>query len=358
MRTHILHHWKCIIYAFFFFLQSSTFAQTEDLKDWNFGIQEVELNYAGFPDLNAEEKAEYATLKHRLQAEVIAQHKKGYEALGELLGWFNDFHLRCGMYTELYMKRKQPNYGEIEYNPCPFWRKIDELTFLIRFPSCEMDDSTATWVEKSITAFLASRCEYLILDIRGNGGGRDNTYYPYLSLVYNKKGKREGIEIRNSPDNRAYVRECVMENKELEGLLNQMNVSKKEFVSIGPRMSSISQDTVYVLPRKIALIIDRCVASSGEQMVIDMRACSTRTVVYGKENTLGCLDYSNVRMVNLPYSRITLYVPMTRSCRLPDGGIDKKGIAPDIRLDLPLPARLTDNVDEWVRWVAEDLKKR
>ena len=44
--------------------------------------------------------------------------------------------------------------------------------------------------------------------------------------------------------------------------------------------------------------------------------------------------------------------------RLPDHGIDKTGIAPDVRMDIPYPTKLTDNVDEWVLWVAEDLKKK
>jgi hypothetical protein len=27
-----------------------------------------------------------------------------------------------------------------------------------------------------------------------------------------------------------------------------------------------------------------------------------------------------------------------------------------VRIDLPLPARLTDNIDEWVIWVADQLE--
>lgn len=130
-----------------------------------------------------------------------------------------------------------------------------------------------------------------------------------------------------------------------------------EFVPVNAGVSSIKQDTVFSLPEKVALIIDGNVGSSGEQMILDMRACSTRTVVYGKDNTLGCLDYSNTRRVDLPNSKISMYIPMTRSCRLPDKGIDKTGIASDVRLDLPYPKKLTDNVDEWVRWVAKDLLK-
>ena len=32
------------------------------------------------------------------------------------------------------------------------------------------------------------------------------------------------------------------------------------------------------------------------------------------------------------------------------------GIAPDVRIPLPLPEVLTDNVDAWTLWVAEDMK--
>ena len=37
--------------------------------------------------------------------------------------------------------------------------------------------------------------------------------------------------------------------------------------------------------------------------------------------------------------------------------LDAVGISPDVRIDLPLPARLTDIIDEWVIWVAEQLEK-
>ena len=50
-------------------------------------------------------------------------------------------------------------------------------------------------------------------------------------------------------------------------------------------------------------------------------------------------------------------LPTTRSCRVPEGrGIDSAGIAPDVRIPLPLPEVLTDNVDTWTLWVAEDMK--
>ena len=47
---------------------------------------------------------------------------------------------------------------------------------------------------------------------------------------------------------------------------------------------------------------------------------------------------------------------MTVSRRLPNQGIDETGIAPDVRITLPLPKKLTDNVDEWILWVASEMK--
>ena len=34
------------------------------------------------------------------------------------------------------------------------------------------------------------------------------------------------------------------------------------------------------------------------------------------------------------------------------------GITPDVIIPLPYPRKLTDNIDEWVLWVAKDLEKK
>lgn len=100
-------------------------------------------------------------------------------------------------------------------------------------------------------------------------------------------------------------------------------------------------------------------ASSGEQLVLEIRACSRRTTVYGQDNTLGCLDYSNCEILYFPRDTAALDDRARhRSKRIPAGrGIDREGIAPDVRIPLPLPATLADNVDPWVEWVAGELKK-
>lgn len=129
---------------------------------------------------------------------------------------------------------------------------------------------------------------------------------------------------------------------------NWDSVDKIGFVRYSKRDRSVG---------KAALIIDNGIASSGEQMVREIHATSDRTTIYGRDNTMGCLDYSSLINLEMPNCQIYFSCPMSRIMGLPETGIDATGIAPDVRIDLPLPAKLTDNVDEWVIWVAEQLEK-
>ena len=45
------------------------------------------------------------------------------------------------------------------------------------------------------------------------------------------------------------------------------------------------------------------------------------------------------------------------SGRLPERSVDPDCIAPEMIIPLPLPEELTDHIDSWIRWVAEDVKR-
>ena len=196
-------------------------------------IHEVEYNYAGFPLLTEEESAEYEVMKAALRDSVDAKAYLDYEAVDHYLAWFQNPHLRTCNIEQTNLWEYDVDYSSLfSYAPRKMSCKVDDETYLIRFPSCSGD-----------------------------------------------------------PD-------------------------------------------------------EQC------------RAISKRTTIYGRDNTYGCLDISNVRSVDLPYSTITITIPTTVSHRLPDRCIDKEGISPDVRLDLPYPTDLTDNIDEWVLWIAQDLKQK
>lgn len=242
--------------ALLFFAYTSLAGQEKtssnaDLTEFDFGIQELETNYVGFPTLVTEQtRNQYEALKARCRQQVDKQERKPWEALGELYAWFGDFHLRVGIYSQPYM-RKVPTYEEMKkYNPTKTFRKVTDRTFLIRFPSCMGDDPTLEWVHQSIDAYLASGCENLIIDIRGNGGGTDEIFNSYEKLLYDRKGYVDGVEIRNTPAHIAEMAEIELDW--LQQVVETMKKSQDEFVAMTPRQVELVYDTIFPLPHQAA----------------------------------------------------------------------------------------------------------
>lgn len=334
----------------------------EVVSDFDYAVDVVERAYAGYPDKTANRGAEYAALKERLRS-GIASGRDTYDAVAEYLGWFDDSHLRTPgveAYRAKSLRRDTDYAGRMKrYDPQFTACRVDDDTFLIRFPSCDPDEVSPHAVQSAVDAFLASGCELLVVDIRGNRGGNDSTYEPLFRLLYDRPGELDNSEYRVSDLAIAHVREFAEDAERGRAKIARMERTPAgEFLAGERKTYRIRYDSVSPLPRRAALLIDGNVASSAEQLTLELRACSRRTTVYGRDNTLGCLDYSNCEILYFPGDTSRwMTLPVTRSFRVSAGrGIDSAGIAPDVRIPLPLPETLTDNVDAWVRWVAEDLK--
>lgn len=332
------------------------------VSDFGYAVGVVERAYAGYPDKTAGREAEYAALKARLQSEISGD-RDVYDAIAEYLGWFDDSHLQtpgAEAYRAKSLRRDTDYAGRMKrYDPQFMHCRVDEDTYLIRFPSCDLTDAEIAGVRAAVAVYCASGCENLVVDIRGNMGGSDNAYEPLLKLLYDHEGTEDAMEYRVSDIAIAHVREFVGNTERGRRKVACMERTPAgEFLEKG-KTYRIRYDSVSLVPRRAALIVDGRVASSGEQLVLEVRASSRRTTVYGQDNTLGCLDYSNCEILYFPRDTARwMIVPVTRSKRIPAGrGIDREGIAPDVRIPLPLPRTLTDNVDPWVEWVAGDLKK-
>ena len=330
-------------------------SSSETFKDdLDFTIAEVEYHYAGFPLLTEGELAEYEQMKAAVRDSVDTGIYSDFDGVGHYLAWFRQRHLRtCWDAHDHLWKVSAENAAHFFYNPKKVSCKVDEDTYLIRFPSCG-GDPDKQWIAQSVRDFEDSRCRFLILDIRGNGGGSDHYYEPYLALLYDTPADLDGIDFFYTKKNYRQMKEWAPLQAFIMGLGKNKSKERVMWPFVG--VHNIHYPSISSFPLAAAQIIDNNVGSSGEQMVLDLRASSKRTTIYGRNNTYGCLDVSNCREVELPFSKHYILVPMTVSRRLPDRGIDREGIAPDIRLDIPYPTELTDNVDEWVLWIAEDLK--
>ena len=142
-----------------------------EVSDFDFAVDVVERAYAGYPDKTANRAAEYGALKERLRS-GIASGRDTYDAVAEYLGWFDDSHLGTEgvrAYRPKSIRRPSDYAARMErYDPQFTHCRVDGETYLIRFPSCDLNEEQTAWVRTAVRAYLASGCENQILDLRGN----------------------------------------------------------------------------------------------------------------------------------------------------------------------------------------------
>lgn len=356
----VLNLFFCLFMGLMSWAQLPELTVEQHLEDYDFAVKYIEDNYSGFSFwVTDSTRSDYEEIKSRLRGEVRLGVRSCWDAVAAYTGWFSDFHMTLYVTIDnltpyTYFHRGSINYAELMevYDPQPVACKVTDKTFLIRYPSCDVYPDQE-WIKNSIKKFKESHCKNLILDVRGNGGGSDIMYYPYLHLLYDHRGEFfKTIEFRNTPQNMEYIR-----LKGWHQTIQRMAAEHPELEYLTYPKSEIFLKKKDKAVKKAALIIDNSVASSAENLVRDISRCSNRTAVYGRDNTSGCNDFGNLSDVQLPNCRLWLNVPISRTVGLPENSIDKNGIAPDVRIDLPLPARLTDNIDEWVIWASEQLEK-
>ena len=122
------------------------------------------------------------------------------------------------------------------------------------------------------------------------------------------------------------------------------------------KSDTIRRDTIYQFPQLVGIIVDDYCASSCEQFVLSAKN-SSKSIIFGTR-TLGVLDYSNVVPEKLLTKGLKIRYPMTRSTRLPEQPIDNIGIAPDIKINLPIYLNTKSEIDDWIIFVNDYLKKK
>ena len=347
-----------------------------DLEDYDYLVSFVEENYAPFDAIMQKGyKREYKSLKKQLRKQLCKGEADLERAATDYVLWFYsqfDRHIQLESETfqmaeanlaqEAIVKSDSTlltNPGNFEYAPMPVSCKVDSLTWLIRVPSCEQD-----YHEGAINAlqqFLASDCENLIIDIRGNGGGSDAIWEQYYDLLYDHPYKREIKWFRNTPKNLLFWKNLLERQPSSANsryLIEKSEASKDKFVKQGEGDDGSTRQTSTRIKRA-AILIDFMTASAAESLAEYVKKHSDRAKVYGIGNTFGCELTGNCRTEPLPNRKLGLFYATT----VDSGFYDKDffseglGIAPDVLIPLPIVRKLTDNIDEWVLWVAEDMKK-
>ncbi len=154
------------------------------------------------------------------------------------------------------------------------------------------------------------RRPFLIIDLRNNGGGSDNSYVNLLQYAYTRPLQFDLSEVWVSPDNIQRYEEFDMEA--YTTLISRMK--KAPSLSFIPQSEDPSTewklDSVTVFPKKIAVLMDRGTASSAEGMIFHLLQ-SDKVVTIG-ENSGGYIGYGNVMTAQTPCGKFTVQSTTTK----------------------------------------------
>ena len=336
-------------------------------ETFDFAVDANEKNNAIFPVLMRNGfEGEYKAMKDSLLSQIMRGEMSSDEAVSRYMFWFYknfDRHTQCSSPTFWNMQKDViVDYSKLipKYAPEPVGCKVDDETYLLRLPSCRGDVPTDEWMQKKEEEFKQSGCKYLILDLRGNGGGSDHISMLFTWLMC-EGSLAEDVKcyyMVSTENNRQLKKYCEMTSDWHHDVMKEALVTEEGSLINWVTWPKGSLERTAIV-KKGAIIIDNYTGSAGESPVRWIREYpKSRVKVYGRERTNGCDQTGNINIIRLPHSDISLVCPMTVDDIFEQLCKDKNpGHKPDIIIPLPYPKQLTDNIDPWVLWVAKKLKR-
>ncbi len=215
--------------------------------------------------------------------------------------------------------------------------KLTSNTFYIKIASFDADYKPQIDSLLHANETILNSTPNLILDLRDNGGGSDNSWNGLIPYLYTQPIKSIGADLLATETTISAYKKY-LENKnfseqivtDINNKIAKMEQAKGQWIT-GNEDETDSSYTSKSFPKKILILINKWCGSSTEEFLLAAKQSSK--VILAGENTIGNLDYSNV--VEVPFScyPYTLVYPTTRSRRLNiHQGIDNIGIAPQYHL--------------------------
>ena len=309
-----------------------------------------EENDAGFQYILNKKGEQAYDIHNKLIAGKIKSAKNNAECakiLNEWLAFFRSGHIG--------LTREDGDYFKSVSTEKPYLEEINETTLLLRIPSFmisekkDIDDIILFNKEKIL------RTENLIIDLRNNGGGADQSFNEILPLIYTNPIRTIGVEFLSTKQNNKYLLDITlnpdMDKSSKEWAKKAYDILEQqlgEFVNINPDIINIyKQDKINTYPKNVAILINNGNASTTEQFLLAAKQ-SKKVKLFGV-TTSGALDFSNVCKIESPSKEFQLWYCISKSHRIPKMTIDEIGIQPDYYLDE------TIYQNRWVEFVTEIL---
>ena len=365
-------HRKILFYVFTLLSIQPIDAQTREEAlsefDWLTGF--IQRNYPGYEIKTQGKEYEWNQRTAALRNIIIQRPDTLPLAMDQYVRCFNDGHLRVNTTPEGNAKfqpirqrelaRRAKSHRTESFNMYYTAKAMNDSTFFLRIPSFADSESNKI-VEKNLKE-ITSR-PYLIVDLRGNGGGNDMNFQTLMALVYSQPYLTHGVELYSTPDFLSLYRKLATENPKETWAKFCQDMADSVAQHLGgyvlrpglQRIRLIKRDSVYPYPRKVGILIHGRNASSAEQFILEAKN-SEKVTLFGNEPTQGTIDLSNVYSFTSPLGWFQLSIPTTRSCRWPDITIDGKGIAPQIPVPYPDSMQERDLIGEEILYIERVLR--
>ena len=365
-------HRKILFYVFTLLSIQPIDAQTREEAlsefDWLTGF--IQRNYPGYEIKTQGKEYEWNQRTAALRNIIIQRPDTLPLAMDQYVRCFNDGHLRVNTTPEGNAKfqpirqrelaRRAKSHRTESFNMYYTAKAMNDSTFFLRIPSFADSESNKI-VEKNLKE-ITSR-PYLIVDLRGNGGGNDMNFQTLMALVYSQPYLTHGVELYATPDFLSLYRKLATENPKETWAKFCQDMADSVAQHLGgyvlrpglQRIRLIKRDSVYPYPRKVGILIHGRNASSAEQFILEAKN-SEKVTLFGNEPTQGTIDLSNVYSFTSPLGWFQLSIPTTRSCRWPDITIAGKGIAPQIPVPYPDSMQERDLIGEEILYIERVLR--
>lgn len=235
-------------------------------------------------------------------------------------------------------EKASKNIMDLNYSKFHF-AELDGIPYL-RFPDFwsvtpeHVDSIMKANHEKLITA------EFIIIDVRDNGGGNDGTYFPVLPYLMSGPVQIPNAGYWMSEYNiEQFLKTSDLKDKTYEEYTEEERQTYDYYMTFKDSVYfddpdnyfyTYNADTLYAGPKKVALLINEGCASSGETFVYRANQ-SEKVVVYG-QNTAGVVDGFNGLSKDIGCFELT-YPSSYRAMDLDKNPIDPYGIEPDVYVD-------------------------
>jgi hypothetical protein len=237
------------------------------------------------------------------------------------------------------------------------FRMLDDTTALYRIASFDGDYRARIDSLTKANAANLRRTKLLILDVRSNGGGSDDSYRSLIPYLYTNPVQEVGVALYSTVENNRKYSGALFPDMSAQEKRYFANLKRRLDARLGQMVNQQGRSHIQYIRRsrrqqhpevtQVAVLQNRHCGSTTEQFLLTARQ-SKKTTTFG-ENSYGSLDYANVQHAPLPCYNLRLNWATSRSYRLDRGeGIDNVGIAPTVRLD-PNAPDMVEQVRAWYR---------